>query len=189
MFTKLHQMKARGFTLVEMMIAVGVFSVASIALGTLFMFSIRSFGQMLNYAELDAQNRHAVDILTREIRQAQFVRTFINSAQSSSLTLLTGGNYDVTYTFDGNNKVMTRTVGANSEILLSNCTILNFSCYQRNPMSNDFKIYDIANNDIPKYVKAVELSWKTSRTLNPTTLINSENVQTARIIIRKQQEN
>ncbi len=171
-----------------MMIATAVFSIASIAVMTLFLFSVRSFGQLANYAELDAENRRAVDLLTREIRQAQYVNGFNNGASSSWLSLRNGNNQDVTYSFDQATRTMSRTVGAQSQILLTNCTILSFNCYQRNPTLTGFEIYDIGQNNPKKYIKAVELTWKTRKTLNPTTLINSENVQTARIIIRKQQE-
>ncbi len=184
---KLRSRKGSGYTLLEMMIAVGVFSIASIALGTLFLFSIRSFAQLKNYAELDAENRHAVDILTREIRQAQYVKSYATNP-APTITFLAGGGYDVTYSFNPDNGTMLRTVGGDSQVLLTNCALLNFQLYQRNPMLMDFEIYNIASNNVQKYVKAVELTWKTRRTLNPTSLIASENIQTARIIIRKQQE-
>ena len=183
---KLRSKTPSAFTLVEMMFAVGIFSIASVALATLFLFSIKSFAQLANYAELDAENRHAVDILTREIRQAQYVKTY--STNPASITLLAGAGYDVTYSFVPSKQAMFRTVDGKSEVLLTNCSLLDFKLYQRNPTLTDFEIYDIANNNVQKYVKAVELSWKTRKSLNPTTLINSENVQTARIIIRKQEE-
>lgn len=188
MFIKPSKQRCQGLSLVEMMIAVGVFSVVSIAVMTLFLFSIRSFGQLVNYAELDAENRRAVDLLTREIRQAQHVVGFSNGVSASWLTLRNGDDVDVTYAFDLNKQTMTRSTGGSPEVLLTNCTILNFSCYQRNPTLTGFEIYDIGKNNPKKYIKAVELTWRTRKHLNPTTLINSENVQTARIIIRKQQE-
>lgn len=186
MFTKRHSQRLRAWTLVEMMIAVGIFSIASAALGTLFMFSIKSFAQMANYAILDQENRHAVDILTREIRQASYVESY--STNPTPTITLRWNTSDITYSFDPVKNTMTRTVDGNPQILLTNCSLLNFTLYQRSPKTNDFEIYEIANNNVQKYVKAIELTWRTRKRLNPTSLVNSENVQTARIIIRKQQE-
>jgi hypothetical protein len=79
------------------------------------------------------------------------------------------------------------------QTLLTNCSLLNFSLFQRNP-SNSFGIYSASNvlvqatGDWMHQVKAVELTWKTSMTISPTANVNSENVQTARVVIRKQQD-
>jgi hypothetical protein len=168
-----------------MMFAVGVFSVAGLALATMFLFSIRSFGALANYAILDQQNRQAMDQLTREIRQAKHVTSY--STNPPSITVLSGGNDSITYSFDPSSRQMLRTTSTSSKVLLTNCSLLHFTLYQRNPKTG-FELYDIASNNVQKYVKAIELTWKTSKALNPTTQINSENVQTARIVIRKQQD-
>ena len=47
--------------------------------------------------------------------------------------------------------------------------------------------YVMATNDWPSSVKVVQLTWKTSCTL-PNSQVNSENIQTARVVIRKQQD-
>jgi Tfp pilus assembly protein PilV len=188
MYFNISKRRIQGLSLVEVMISMGVFSVAAAALGMLLMFGARSVAQLSNYAELDASNREAVDRLTREIRQSQYVIGFNNDTNASWLTLKNGAGQDVTYSFNGAKRTMERTVDGVAQTLLTNCTILNFNCYQRNPMSNDFRIYNIGANNPQKYIKAVELTWRTRKTLNSTTIINSENVQTARIIIRKQQE-
>lgn len=185
MFIDVLKRRNRGWTLVEIMIAMAVFSIASLALATLFVFSIRSFAAVANYAELDSQNRHAMDLLTREIRQARQVVSY--SADPPAIAILDGSGQTVRYSFDGSAGQMRRTVGGHDEILLRNCTLLQFSLYQRNP-NTGFELYDISRNNTAKYVKAVELTWRTSKRLNPTSRINSENVQTARIVIRKQSE-
>jgi prepilin-type N-terminal cleavage/methylation domain-containing protein len=180
-----RSLRHAGWTLVEMMVAVGIFSIASLALATLFLFSIRSFAVISNYSVLDQQNRHAMDLITKEIRQATEVTSY--STDPPSISFKDGDGNPVTYSFSAQTREMLRTAGGQSQVLLTNCNLLNFQLYQRNP-NTGFTLYDIANNNVTKYVKVVELTWKTSKTLGGTPRINSENIQTARIVIRKQQQ-
>lgn len=174
--------KSRAWTLVEMMVALAVFSISAIALASLFLFSMRSFAAVANYAALDQQNRVAMDKITREIRDARCVTNYV--ANPPTLTLLTTNNLLVTYRFSPLTKTMWRTTSdGSSEVLLTNCNLLNFSICQRNP-SNQFGLYPVASNSLYQTAKVIQLTWKTSRTINPTRRINSEDIQTARIVIR-----
>lgn len=176
----------RAYTLVEVMVAAGLFSISAMALGTIFMFSIKSFASMANYAALDRENREAMDQLTREIRQARQVLSFTTNSVGNSLTLRNGANQEVTYAFNAANKEFRRTVNGVSELLLTNCNLLNFSLYQRNPSNANFGVFPIASGSYTQTVKVVQLTWKTARVV-PAGPVNSENIQTARIVIRKQQ--
>ena len=170
-----------GWTLVEVMVAAGVFSISGLALATIFLFSIRSFAAMANYADLDENNRQAMDQLTAEIRQA---RAVVNST-TNSITLLNGNNQSVTYYFNPQNQQFVRSVaGGASKVLLRDCSLIQFGLYQRNPVGGSYNVYPIATGNWTNTVKVVQLTWKTSRTLN-TGAVNSENVQTARVVIRK----
>src|SRR5215471_12441883 len=100
-----------GWTLVEMIMAVGVFSISGLALATIFLFCIRSFAAMTNYAVLDKCNRHAMDIVTTEIRQAQQVVNYSSNSAGTSLTIVNGDGINVTYSFDGPNQRFTRNDG------------------------------------------------------------------------------
>ena len=188
MFIKLPS-KSRsklGWTLVEMMIAVGLFGISSLALGTIFIFSIKSFACMANYASLDRANRAAMDTLTREIRQARLVTGYVTNSTGNSLSIRNGDGQDVTYSFDSVNKQFTRTVNGVSQLLLSDCNLLSFNLFQRTPQSGNFGMFPISYDNYTQSVKVVQLTWKTSRQI-PAGPINSENIQTARIVIRKQQ--
>ena len=61
MFIKPVARGARGYTLVEMTVAMAVFSISGLALASVFLFSIKSFAAMGNYAVLDQANREAMD--------------------------------------------------------------------------------------------------------------------------------
>jgi prepilin-type N-terminal cleavage/methylation domain-containing protein len=187
MFTKPGIHSKRAFTLVEMAVAVGVFAIGSAMALSVFVFCLRSFAAMSNYAILDMENRQALDKLTREIRQAQEVTSY--STNPPSLTILGGSGSAITYAFDPTQKIMTRLANGTRSVLLTNCSLLNFNLYQRNPVGGSYDIYPVASSNWQATVKVVELSWKTRRTLGGTGIDNSENIQTARIVIRNQQEN
>ncbi len=190
MFTKLSFRKCAGWTLVEMMIAVGLFGISATALGTLYMFSIKSFAAMANYAMLDQENREAMDRVTREIRQAKQVVDYVASSTSSSLTLLNGDDQQVTYTFDADKQQLLRIVAGNPSVMLTNCSLLRFNLFTRPPPTNSvFDGYPVVVGPAnwQKTVKVVQLTWKAARRV-PAGPVNSENIQTARIVIRKQSD-
>ena len=184
----IRRRKQAGWTLAEIAVAAGVFSISGLALATIFLFCIRSFAAMTNYAVLNRANRHAMDVVVREIRQAYNVVDYSSNATSRVLTLLNGDGKNVTYTFDANTKQFTRNDGTTTTTLLTNCNLLNFQLYVRPPESNSFNNYPISTttSNWQSDVKVVELSWKTSMAICPTALVNSEEVQTAKVVIRKQ---
>jgi hypothetical protein len=188
MFIKLAPRVNRAWTLVEMMVAVGVFSLVGIALMGTYIFSVKSMASMYSYALLDAYNRQAMDQLTREVRQSKNVLAY----STNSITLLTA-NEDgstgptVTYSFNANTKKMVRTSSdGTKKLLLDNCSLLSFKLFTRCPSNAVFGAFPVAVNNWSNTVKVLQLTWKTS-ILQPNNIANSENVQTARIVIRKQQ--
>lgn len=178
------------WTLVEMMFAAAIFSLAGGAMATAYVFSLRSFQALSNYSTLDQQNREAMDRLSREIRQAHSVISPPNG-QSSALTLVagvsqTGTQTNVTYSFNNTTKQLIRTLKVNSatlntSVILNDCSLIDFHLGMRPPNTN-YGYYPTTDVNL---AKMVDLTWKTSRAL-PGGLANTENIQTARIVIRKQ---
>ena len=72
-----------------------------------------------------------------------------------------------------------------SKVLLNNCSLLSFQLFTRCPSNGVFGSFPVATNNWQQTVKVLQLTWKTS-VLQPSGIANSENVQTARIVIRKQ---
>jgi type II secretory pathway pseudopilin PulG len=179
----------QAWTLVEMMVAVGIFSLSSLCLMGLYLFSVKSMASMYSYALLDASNRQAMDQLTREIRQSKEVVNF----STNSITILTADpdgsdGPTVTYSFSPSAKKMLRTSSdGTSTVLLDNCNLLSFQLFMRCPISNTFGIFPVAVNNWQQTVKVLQLTWKTS-IVQPSSVASSENIQTARIVIRKQQD-
>ncbi len=174
--------RLRGYTLVELMVALAVFSITGLALLSVTLFAMKSFAAMGNYAILDQENRQAMDLLTREIRQAKQVTAY----STNSITIVNGDSIAVTYLFRPTMKQMVRTASDGSyQVLLDDCNLIDFNLFQRNPIGGSYDIYPAALGNWQQTVKVVQLSWKTSRSMF-NGLIQSENVQTARIVIRKQ---
>jgi type II secretory pathway pseudopilin PulG len=188
MSIKLPPKARRAWTLVEMMVAVGIFSLAGIGLMGLYLFSVKSMASMYNYCLLDQYNRQAMDQLTREIRQATKVLNYT----TNSVTILAanddGSTSTVIYSFSPSTKKMLRTSSdGTSKALLNDCSLLSFQLFTRCPSNGVFGSFPVAVNNWSNTVKVLQLTWKTSMSLSSGT-VNSENVQTARIVIRKQQD-
>jgi prepilin-type N-terminal cleavage/methylation domain-containing protein len=189
MSINLDNKSRRAFTMVEMMVAMAIFTVVGLAMMSLWMFSSRSLASLANYASLDMANRQAMDQLTAEIRQAKQITDYGTNANSSSITLLNGDGETIQFLFNKSNQSLVRndfTTG-DHKVLLNNCSLLAFDLRQRNPMNGNFDIYPVATNNWQMTVKVLQLTWKTTTRL-PTGVASSENVQTARIVIRKQQD-
>ena len=94
----------------------------------------------------------------------------------------------VKYSFSPSTKKMMRTSGdGTSKVLLNDCNLLSFQLFTRCPSNAVFGSFPVAVNNWQQTVKVLQLTWKTSMSL-PSGIVNSENVQTARIVIRKQQD-
>ena len=167
------------FVLSEMIVAIGITSLLMVGLVAFFMFAGQSFAAMFNYADLDGANRIAMDTLTTDLRQC-------NSVTNCTATSLTLQDYDLSilnYTYDPTAKTLVRTRnGGSATTLLKGCTSLSFTIAQRNPVGGTYDVYPAAT---PATAKVVNISWICSRSIFGNS-INTESVQTARIVIRRQ---
>jgi len=188
MYIKLAPRAKRAWTLMEMMVAVGIFSLVGMALMGTYLFSIKSMASMYNYCLLDQYNRQAMDQLTREIRQSKKVLSYSTNSITIQAVNDDGATPIVTYSFSPSTRKMVRTSSdGTSKILLNNCSLLSFQLFTRCPSNGVFGSFPVAVNNWSNTVKVLQLTWKTSMSL-PSGVINSENVQTARIVIRKQED-
>lgn len=177
MFIKLNAKRA-GLTLLETMIAVAIFSIAGAAVGSAYLFSLRSFQALSNYSVLDEQNREAVDQITREIRAAKLVSSY-NNGTASYLHLINRVNADITYSINNSTRELLRTSNNVSKVVLEDCNLIQFGVGSR-PFAQDGTFTPTTNLN---QIKVVYLSWKTGRSL-PSGVTNSENIQTAQVVLR-----
>ncbi|MCL5096312.1 MAG: hypothetical protein M1608_01995 [Candidatus Omnitrophica bacterium] len=164
-------------TLIEGLVATAVASLAMVAIASIAIFSGQSFAALGNYADLELQSRHALDLMSQEIRQANDLRSYT----STSLTFDDYDGQTLTYQYDPEAKTLIRIKGDEREVLLRECNYLVFSVYQRNTIKGSFDQYAASSAATGKLV---QLSWVCSRTILGTRM-NTESVQSAKIVIRK----
>jgi prepilin-type N-terminal cleavage/methylation domain-containing protein len=182
MFIKPRRKSKQGFTLLELMVAGGLFGITAAALCSFYLFSTRAFVSLASYADLDKINRIAMDTLTGEVRQARLV----TDVSSNSVSLINGDGVPVTYYFDAAGRKFVRVDGINPpKTLVSDCDLLTFDVYQRNNIAGTWNQYPVATHEWSEYVKVIRLTWKAYRPIAGGPGV-SENIQTAKIIIRKQ---
>jgi Tfp pilus assembly protein PilW len=162
--------------MVETMVASGVGSMLLLAVMSLFAFSNRSFASFSNYVALERQSQHALDIISRDVRQVRKLKA--NTTTSLVFTDFDGA--DLNYSYNANAKTLARTKGANSEVLLEGCDSLAFDIMQRNTLQSSFNQFPAAS---AVTCKLLQLNWSCSRKILGLKL-NTENMQSAKIVIR-----
>ena len=164
--------------LVEMLVAMAIGSILLIALCALSFYSSHSFVALTNYVDLDRFNRNAMDTITREMRQTKKVTSFA----SDSVTFEDYDGLSLTYTYSPGTRKFTRIKNGSSTVLLNDCDSLSFTIAQRSPVPGTYEVYPVATAGT---AKVINVTWKCSRSIFGK-VANTENVQTARIVIRKQ---
>ena len=96
---KLDNEEQRGFSLIEMMIVVGVLGLITLGLVTFFMGGTKSW--VAGQSQLEAQRnaRQAMDRMVREIREASDI---IDSSTSSEINFNTPWSTNLEYSWSGN---------------------------------------------------------------------------------------
>ena len=190
---KAHRRGISGLSLVEVMVAISVGSVVLAAVSSLTMYAAKATTAMVNYTDLDTKSRYALDVISREIRQANAVLSFQTNLPVKSLTLTNSTQgAAITFTYDSNARtvVMSKT-GQTDLTALTECDRWDFSLYQRTPYvtSSNIAYYPATNTGGVLSVslcKLINLSWKCSRTIFAQK-VNTESVQAAQIVLRSKQ--
>ena len=187
-----HRVKSGGFTLVEMMIAIAV-SIAVIAtIVMLAIISAQNFVATSNYVQMNDQSRLALDLISREIRNATAVTAFsTNNPQFLRLTNAISG-VGSTITHSTGTRMLTLSItGQGDRTLLTGCESFGFQLYNRYPLTSSTNIsFYISTNATtgvldPKLCKVVNMKWKCTRTIVGSKL-STEIVQTAQVMLRNQ---
>jgi prepilin-type N-terminal cleavage/methylation domain-containing protein len=166
---------AAGFTLVELMVGIALGSLLLLVVASVYLFSLKSFTSMSNYAALSARNRYASDIITRDIRSALRV----TSATSEQLVLRLGSN-DVTYSYDDAAGTLTRSDLDQDKVLLDSVKFLSFSLYQKPSTAAAYEEFSVAT---ATNAKLVGFQWECSRRVYGTQK-SSQSLQAAIVKLR-----
>jgi hypothetical protein len=185
--------RAAGISLIEVLVAMAVGSLVMAAISSLTMYAAKATTAMVNYTDLDGKSRYALDVISREIRQANAVLSFQTNLPVKTLTL-TNANQGaaITFTYDSSARtvVMSKT-GQADVTALTECDRWDFSMYQRTPYitATNVSYYPATNTAGVLSVslcKLINLSWKCSRTIFAAK-VNTESVQAAQIVLRSKQ--
>lgn len=181
-----------GFTLVEIMIALGLSSMIMAVAASMFLFGTRSFVCMGNYVDLDAKSRNAIDLMSRDLREATEVTAFETDATLKKLTLTNAfAGTGTTYIWKATpGTLVCRKSGQTDQVYLTGCDAWNFELYQRTPQRGGGYTFIPATNATGALdltlCKLVNMSWKCSRTVMGSKM-NTESVQTAQVVLRNKQ--
>jgi len=168
-----------GSTLVEALIATGITALLILVLISLSMFSGRAFAAFYNYVDLDDHNKIAMDTLTSDLRECNRLVAFT----STQVVMEDSDGVNITYTYVPAEEKLKRIKNGIEKTLLTGCDMLKFVIAKRNPVGFTYEEhYEAAT---PATAKVVQVSWNCSRTILGQK-VNTESVQTARIVIRKQ---
>jgi len=173
-------------TLIELLITIGLAGIVLAMVSTLYIFSLRSFGAMNNYAEMDAKTRLALDSMIKELRQASQVIAFQTNGATRWLKLTNANEgATITYTWDSSaGTLICQKTGLPIHTNLTGCDNWNFSFFMRVPNTNG-TFYSAGNN--PAISKLINMTWTCSRT-NILRKINTESIMTAQVVLRNQQQ-
>jgi prepilin-type N-terminal cleavage/methylation domain-containing protein len=190
--TNNHRRGSSGWTLMELLVAIAIGALLMALLSGFWVYSLRSFVAMSNYADLDEKSRRTVDEMTRQIRQATAVLDIQNTGNTRWITLTnsTPGatNKFVKYTWDTQTKVFYYQSTTQSQITnLTECDNWEFGLYQRNPIPGLTNMFYPATNSAGKLdftvAKLVEMKWHCTREMLGKTF-QTESVQTTKIVLR-----
>jgi hypothetical protein len=162
-----------------MLISMIITGIVVVAIMNFARYSAFSVAGLANYASLNSGNREALDVLTREIREAMYVKTL----DKTIITLVDTDGVDLEYRFDPARHALARTKNGTTKDLLTDCDDLRFTGYQLSPQTNSF---DLATTTNAQQADVIRLNWTCSRTILGAKL-NNEAVQSAKIVIRKNQ--
>ncbi len=138
-----------GFTLTELMVAMGIGMVVLAAVTTTFMAQAKFYNAQEQINEMQQNTRGALDIITRELKMAGYKPnggTFDGVTYSVSQLMIqadldgNGGistsgsaNEQISYAYDSTNKQITRKIGTGTvEVLADNITAFTFSYLNSN---------------------------------------------------------
>ena len=167
-----------GVSLLETLIAISVGMMAMAAVGSMTLFTARSFVASGNYADLDRASFVALDTLSRDIRQS---RALTLPFTTNKLTLTDNDNVTLTYEYKPSTSEFTRVKNGTTTVLLKQCDFLNFAIYQRTP-TNGWNWRPVTTSLISE-AKLIDVSWKCSRKILGAK-VNTESVQTAKVVVR-----
>ncbi len=165
----LQERKADGFTLVELLVSMGIGMAILAAMATTFISQTKYFNAQEQINQMQQNARGAFDIMDREIKMAGYKPaggSFNGVTYSTSQLRIqadldgngstTGTNEDITYSYDSTNRLITRTTGGTGQTLAENIDAFSF----------DYKDANGASTAVTANIRQVSISI-TAKTAKP----------------------
>ncbi len=165
-----------GFTLTESLVAAALGVLILAAVCVLWGFANESFAATLNYVDMAAASKNALDRMSKQIRNARIV----SSCTANELKLLDLSGNEFKFTYDPTRKTLTQTRSNQVTTLLKGCNALSFALYQRTPSAGSYSLFTAASTNTSK---VVQINWTCSRRLVGARQ-NTERQASAKVVIR-----
>jgi len=172
--------QAQGWSLIETMVTAVIGTAVLAAVSVTCAFANRTLDAIGNYADLDRQSSNALNLMARDVRQTGGLTNF--SSTALWFTNMSDGKL-LMYWWNADRQTLNYTNGSTGDagVLLKGCVSMNFSLFQRTPITGTTMTFNPTTN--ASLAKVVVLEWVCRRT-NFMSLANSESVQTAKIVLR-----
>lgn len=173
-------------TLVEMLMGIGVGSLVLAGLMGTTVFTARTFVGIGNYCDLNQGDRHSADLMSQDIRQANALSSYTtNKLVFQTTDATSGATNTLIFAYDPSVQTLTRTLGTQTNVLITNCIYCRFDLFQRDPSPTNaanLAAYNPSNG--VSHVKAIDFTWICQKSVMGISH-NSASVQSERVIIRK----
>ncbi len=172
----------RGFSLPELLVALGISGIVLVFAASFYLFSLRSFAAMANYVDLNSKSRGASDMISRDIRSA----ISVVNCTTNQLVLSSPDGENITYAYDSAAGALVRTKGSLSQSSLTGIIpgTFGFNLYIKPAGTNGYEVFNTATN--VTLTKVVGFHWGCSRRLATLTNVVSESTQMAKVSLRNQ---
>lgn len=169
--------RAAGFTLIEMLITMGIGGIVFGVVGFVSLFFARNFIFVGNHCDLQQASRVALEQFKNDTRSA----VSVSSATESSIVLLNADGSTIQYTYSPDSKTLSRLAGGATRVLIRDLDSMTFSTYQRNPVGASYDLWPTATADT---TKLISVSMSLSKQV-PTLPVNTEILVGTKAVIRK----
>ena len=178
MFIKLSAGRKLGFTMAEFVVSMGVGLILMAGLVSFMLYTGFSLAGVVNYVDLEAQSQQTLDRMVEDVRQGSKLTDYA----TNKVVFTDASTNVISYTYDASARLLTRKVNGEVRTLLQECDGLNFSIYQRSPVSTN--LYDLVPTTLAATnCKAISVRWNCSRKILGSKL-QSETVQSTKIVLR-----
>src|SRR2546428_11166483 len=125
--------RSAGMSAAEFVIATGLVTSLLAMLAVQYAYFSRSFVRLQQYMYMSGRSRYAMDRMSREIRQADSISFY----STNKITILQSGT-NVSFTYDPDQRTLTRQSSGTNEVFLTGCDYLRFDIFQRTTSTNSF---------------------------------------------------